>query len=68
LKSVTEARVIALKRRSVGNLAELPSDHRKRRTLSVPVENQESNTHPTVAAFASLVLPSFSDAKSQRRS
>ena len=43
------------------------SDHQKRRTLLVPAENPGSNTHPTVAAFVLLVLPSIWHAKSQTR-
>src|ERR1700730_8373510 len=42
-----------------------PSDHRIRPAPLVPVENQGSYTHPTVAEVASPFLSSLSDAKSK---
>src|SRR3984893_16872307 len=42
-----------------------PSDHRTRPAPLVPVENQGSYTHPTVAEVASPFLSSLSDAKSK---
>src|ERR1700730_17406698 len=51
--------------RRQGRSALAPSDHRIRPAPLVPVENQGSYTHPTVAEVASPFLSSLSDAKSK---
>ena len=43
------------------------SDHRRFRALSVPVENQETNTYPKAAVDVSMLVPSISHAKFKSR-